>query len=93
MSEQTEYTAPDSTQSKAVVTGARSSVAPPPSADGLAPMSCTHERASGRLQLAEACLLRETVCDTCDEVLQVLPPLTYRTALSTSSPARDRLTA
>jgi hypothetical protein len=93
MSRQTEYGAPDSTRTTTVVTGARSSVAPPPSADGLAPASCIHERASGRLRLAEACLLRETVCDTCGSVLQVFPPLTYRMPLITPPPPATEVVA
>jgi hypothetical protein len=89
MSEQTEYGAPDSARTTTVVPEARSSVAPPPSADGLVPAPCTHERASGRLRLAKTSLLRETVCDSCGAVLQEFPPLTYPTPLTTSPPTKE----
>ena len=75
-----DYGAPDlsSTQITTGVTRAGSSVSPPPAAGGLAPIPCTHECASGRLRLAEGCLLRETVCDGCGAVLDEFPPLTYQ---------------
>ena len=78
MSEHMDYGAPESAQPSSAVTGARSSVAPPLSADGLVPAFCRHDRASGRLRLADGSLLRETVCDTCGALLHVFAPLTYR---------------
>ena len=78
MSEHTDYGAPESAQTPSAVTGARSSVAPPLSAGGLVPASCRHDRASGRLRLADGCLLRGTVRDTCGALLQVFAPLMYR---------------
>jgi hypothetical protein len=90
MSEHRDYGAPDSAQTPTAVAGTGSSVAPPLSADGLVPTSCKHERASGRLRLAEGCLLRETVCDKCIAVLHVFPPLTYRTpSMRSTSPRRS----
>lgn len=92
MSEHRDYGAPESTQTPMAVAGARSFVAPPLSTNGLAPTTCKHERASGRLRLSEGCLLRETVCDTCDVVLHVFPPLTYRTPPITSPMPAKTLT-
>lgn len=93
----TDYVGPDlnSTEATAGGKGARSSVAPRPSADGLARTSCTHERASGRLRLAKGCLLLETVCDNdaCAAVLHLFPPLTYRMPRVTSPIPAKRLAA
>ena len=95
MSQYTDYGAPESAQPPTAVTGARSSVALPPSTGGLVPTSCTHERASGRLRLAEGFLVREMVCDNdaCGAVLHAFPPLTYRTPSMTSSMPAKSLTA
>jgi hypothetical protein len=92
----TDYGASDlsSTQITGAVTGARSSIAPPPGADGLALTSCKHERASGRLRLADGGLLCETVCDNdaCGAVLHVFPPLTYRMpSMASPMPAEAQL--
>ena len=93
----TDYGAPDLslTQTTTAVTGARSSAAPPPREDGLAPTSCTHERASGRLRLADGCLLCETVCDNdmCAAVLHVFAPLMYQVPSMTSPMPAARLAA
>ena len=91
MPEHTDYGTPDSTQT--AVTGAGSSVALHPSADGGAPNSCIHERASGRLRLAEGYLRLETVCDNdaCGAVLHVFPPLIYRMPSMTSPIPAKRL--
>lgn len=85
MSKHRDYGAPGSAQTPMAVAGARSFVAPPLRVSGLASTTCKHEQASGRLRLSEGCLQRETVCDKCDAVLHVFPPLTYRTP-SISSP-------
>lgn len=92
MWEHREYGAPESAQTPTAVAGAGSFVAPPLSANGLVPTACKHERASGRLRIAEGCLLRETVCDKCGAVLHVFPPLTYRTPSTTSPMPAKKLT-
>lgn len=97
MSAHTDYVAPDlsPTETKDGVTGAGSYVAPPSSADSVAPTSCRHERASGRLRLAEGCLLLETVCDNhaCGAVLHVFPSLAYRMPSMTSAMPAERSAA